>query len=81
MVYKFKNGDVVICVKNMVFEPITYLHSLTIGNKYTILDRTGGIGECYYLILDDRKSTIYHSEDFFISLSEYREDVISSVLE
>lgn len=72
----FKKGDTVICVDNVVDGDLKY--DLTCGRFYTI---EGKVLLYHIYIVDDLNNLRLYDTHRFISLCEYRDNVVSNILD
>lgn len=73
---KYNTGDVVICINTKAKLKLSYL---TYGKSYVISNDINN--ETIVWIINDVGALDYFSKERFISLEEYRSNVISEILE
>lgn len=76
-------GDKVVCISKTINNPNGYrfIYTLTIGKQYTIQDIYSRPVYMGYMVSDDNNKNVYYDERLFISLKEYRKNVINEILD
>lgn len=72
---KFKEGDIVVCIDNYVTR-----YNLTLHKYYTVLNRSEGDNRDVIWIINDIGKRDFFGLGRFISLMEFRNNIIDEVL-